>query len=121
MARAQALAEMQNRETEAARSQREIGMSAADSRERLAGNFAARGMAGGAYGALTRAEAEANARQITAQTDIKDQISALSQQYLSKFGTTDSDWTGTLAGQDYRNQAIQQALAALTPKYTAVQ
>ena len=121
MARAQALAEMQNRETEAARSQREIGMSAADSRERLAGNFAARGMAGGAYGALTRAEAEANARQITAQTDIKDQISALSQQNLSKFGTTDSDWTGTLAGQDYRNQAIQQALAALTPKYTAVQ
>jgi hypothetical protein len=121
VARAQALADMQNRQTEATRSQRDIETSAADSRERLAGNFASRGMAGGAYGALTRAEAEANARQITAQTDIKDQISALNQQYLSKFGTTDSDWTGTLVGQDYRNQAIQQALAALTPKYTAVQ
>lgn len=121
MARAQATGDLQNRQTEAARSERELGRSAAESRERLAGNFASRGMAGGAYGALTRAEAEANARQITAQTDIKDQISALSQQYLSKFGATGSDWTGTLAGQDYRNQAIQQALAALTPKYTAVQ
>ena len=120
VARAQALSDMQNRQTEAARSERDIETSAADSRERLAGNFAARGMAGGAYGALTRAEAEANARQITAQTDIKDQISAMSQQYLSKFGTTDSDWTGTMAGQDYRNQAIQQALAALAPRLTGV-
>jgi hypothetical protein len=120
MARAQATADLQNRQTEAAAADKQIEKSAASSRERLAGNFASRGMAGGAYGALTRAEAEANAQQITAQTSIKDQISALSQQYLSKFGATGSDWTGTLAGQDYRNQAIQQALAALTPKYTAV-
>ena len=120
MARAQALADLQNRQTEAAMADKQIEKSAASSRERLAGNFASRGMAGGAYGALTRAEAEANAQQITAQTSIKDQISALSQQYLSKFGATGTDWTGTLAGQDYRNQAIQQALSALTPKYTAV-
>ena len=121
MARAQALADLQNRESEAARAERQIEVSAADSRERLAGSFAARGMAGGGYGALTRAEAEANAQQITAQTDIKEQIAALNQQYLAKFGATGTDWTGTLAGQDYRNQAIQQALAALAPKYTAVQ
>lgn len=120
MARAQATADLQNRQTEAAAADKQIEKSAASSRERLAGNFASRGMAGGAYGALTRAEAEANAQQITAQTSIKDQISALSQQYLSKFGATGTDWTGTLAGQDYRNQAIQQALSALTPKYTAV-
>jgi len=120
VARAQALADMQNRQTEAARSQRDIETSGAENRERLAGSFAARGMAGGAYGALTRAEAEANARQITAQTDIKDQISAMNQQYLSRFGTIDSDWTGTMAGQDYRNQAIQQALAALAPRLTGV-
>jgi hypothetical protein len=120
VARANALAQMQNQQTDAARAEREIGRSAASSRERLAGNFAARGMAGGAYGALTRAEAEANARQIAAQTDIKDQMAAVSQQYLANFGTTDSDWTGTLVGQDYRNQAIQQALGALMPRYTGV-
>jgi hypothetical protein len=120
VARANALAQMQNQQTEAARAEREIGRSAASSRERLAGNYAARGMAGGAYGALTRAEAEANARQIAAQTDIKDQMAAVSQQYLANFGTPDSDWTGTLVGQDYRNQAIQQALGALMPRYTGV-
>ncbi len=120
VARAQAMADLQNRQTEAARAESDIKSSAAQSRERLAGNFAARGMAGGAYGALTRAEAEANAQQITAQTDIKDQISSLTQQYLSKFGATGTDWTGTLAGQDYRNQAIQQALSALAPRYTGV-
>jgi hypothetical protein len=77
-------------------------------------------MAGGSYGALTRAEAEANARQIAAQTSIKDQMAAVSQQYLANFGATGTDWTGTLVGQDYRNQAIQQALGALMPRYTGV-
>jgi hypothetical protein len=120
VARAQALAQMQNQQTEAAQAEKEIGRNAASSRERLAGNFAARGMAGGAYGALTRAEAEANARQIAAQTSIKDQMAAVSQQYLSNFGATGTDWTGTLVGQDYRNQAIQQALGALMPRYTGV-
>jgi hypothetical protein len=120
VARAQALAQMQNQQTEAAQAEREIGRDAASARERLAGNFAARGMAGGAYGALTRAEAEANARQIAAQTSIKDQMAAVSQQYLANFGATGTDWTGTLVGQDYRNQAIQQALSALMPRYTGV-
>jgi hypothetical protein len=120
VARANALAQMQNQQTEAAQAEREIGESAASSRERLAGNFAARGMAGGSYGALTRAEAEANARQIAAQTSIKDQMAAVSQQYLANFGATGTDWTGTLVGQDYRNQAIQQALGALMPRYTGV-
>jgi hypothetical protein len=120
VARAQAMAQMQNQQTEAAQAEKEIGRNAASSRERLAGNYAARGMAGGAYGALTRAEAEANARQIAAQTSIKDQMAAVSQQYLSNFGATGSDWTGTLVGQDYRNQAIQQALGSLMPRYTGV-
>jgi hypothetical protein len=120
VARAQALAQMQNQQTEAAQAEREIGRDAASARERLAGNFAARGMAGGAYGALTRAEAEANARQIAAQTSIKDQMAAVSQQYLANFGATGTDWTGTLVGQDYRNQAIQQALSSLMPRYTGV-
>lgn len=120
VARARALADLQNQESEAARAEREIGQSAASSRQRLAGNFAARGMAGGAYGSLTRAEAEANARQVAAQTDIKDQMAAVSQQYLANFGATGTDWTGTLIGQDYRNQAIQQAMSALLPRYTGV-
>lgn len=120
VARAQALAEMQNRQTETAQAERELNRSAASSRERLAGNFAARGMAGGAYGALTRAEAEANARQIAAQTSLKDQMAAVSQQYLANFGATGTDWTGTLVGQDYRNQAIQQALSSIMPRYTGV-
>jgi hypothetical protein len=120
VARAQALAQMQNQQTEAAQAEKDINKSAASSRERLAGNYAARGMAGGAYGALTRAEAEANARQVAAQTSIKDQMAAVSQQYLSNFGATGTDWTGTLVGQDYRNQAIQQALSSIMPRYTGV-
>lgn len=120
VARANALANLQNQQTEANQATREISTSAANARERLAGNFAARGMAGGAYGALTRAEAEANARQIAAQTSIQDQIAALNQQYLANFGATGTDWTGTLIGQDYRNQAIQQAMNALLPRYTGV-
>jgi hypothetical protein len=120
VARAQALAQMQNQQTEAAQAEKNINKSAASSRERLAGNYAARGMAGGAYGALTRAEAEANANQIAALTSIKDQMAAVSQQYLSNFGATGTDWTGTLVGQDYRNQAIQQALSSIMPRYTGV-
>lgn len=120
LARARALAEKQNVQTDLAGAERDLERSAASSRERLAGNFAARGMAGGAYGALTRAEAQANARQIAAQTSLKDQMAAVNQQYLEQFGATGSDWTGTLAGQDYRNQAIQQTLGSLMPRYTGV-
>lgn len=119
-ARARALAEKQNVETQAAGELRDIGREATGARERLAGNFAARGMAGGSYGALTRAEAEANARQIAAQTSIQDQIAALNQQYLANYGATGTDWTGTLVGQQYRNEAIQQAMQALLPRYTEV-
>lgn len=120
VARARALAQKQNVQTEIAGAERDLSRSAASSRERLAGNFAARGMAGGAYGALTRAEAQANARQISAQTSLKDQMAAVNQQYLESFGTPDSDWTGTMVGQDYRNQAIQQAMSSLLPRYTGV-
>lgn len=120
VARARALAEKQNVQTDIAGAERDLERSAASSRERLAGNYAARGMAGGAYGALTRAEAQANARQISAQTSLKDQMAAVNQQYLESFGTPDSDWTGTMVGQDYRNQAIQQAMSALLPRYTGV-
>lgn len=120
LARARALAEKQNIQTDIAGAERDLERSSASARERLAGNFAARGMAGGAYGALTRAEAEANARQIAAQTSLKDQMAAVNQRYLEQFGTADSDWTGTLVGQDYRNQAIQQALSTLMPRYTEV-
>lgn len=120
IARANALAALQNQQTQTAQAEKEIEANAASSRERLAGNFAARGMAGGAYGALTRAEAEANARQVAAQTSLKDQMAAVNQQYLANFGATGTDWTGTLVGQDYRNQAIQQAMNALLPRYTGV-
>lgn len=120
VARARALAEKQNIQTDLAGAERDLERSAASSRERLAGNYAARGMAGGAYGALTRAEAQANARQISAQTSLKDQMAAVNQQYLEQFGATGTDWTGTLAGQDYRNQAIQQTLGSLMPRYTGV-
>lgn len=120
VARARALAGVQNTQTELAGAERDLGRSAESSRERLAGNFAARGMAGGAYGALTRAEAQANARQISAQTSLKDQMAAVNQQYLESFGATGSDWTGTMVGQDYRNQAIQQAMSSILPRYTGV-
>jgi hypothetical protein len=120
LARARALAQKQNVQTDIAGAERDLERSSASSRERLAGNFAARGMAGGAYGALTRAEAQANARQIAAQTSLKDQMAAVNQQYLEQFGATGTDWTGTLVGQDYRNQAIQQTLGSLMPRYTGV-
>jgi hypothetical protein len=120
VARARALAEKQNVQTDLAGAERDLERSSASARERLAGNYAARGMAGGAYGALTRAEAQANARQISAQTSLKDQMAAVNQQYLEQFGATGTDWTGTLVGQDYRNQAIQQAMSSLLPRYTEV-
>jgi hypothetical protein len=78
-------------------------------------------MAGGAAGALTLAEQQANAKQISAQTSIKDQISALNANYLENYGNanqTDAagnknfDWTSTLVGQNYKTQAAQNALTA---------
>lgn len=108
--RAQSLAELQNQQTQAAQETQAINENSAEARRRLAGNYAARGMAGGAAGALTLAEAEANARQIAAQTSLKDQIAALNQQYLANYGATGTDWTGTLVGQQYKTEAAQAAI-----------
>jgi hypothetical protein len=89
-------------------------------RRNLSGNFAARGMQGGAHGAYAMAQDRANAALITAQTSSKHQLAALNQQYIANYGAEGTDWTATAEGQNYKNQAIQQALTALTNKYTAV-
>lgn len=112
LARNQAMADLQNQQTGAESNLRSLDKNATESRRRLAGNYAARGMAGGAAGALTLAEARANAEQIASQTSIKDQIAALNQNYLSTYGATGTDWTGTLLGQKYKTAAVQQALQA---------
>jgi hypothetical protein len=121
-AQAQALADKQNQETGAAQQRKQLDTSAAEGRRRLAGNYAARGMAGGAAGALSMAEARANAQQVAAQTSIQDQISALNNQYLSNFGNAAAegyDWTGTLAGSQYKTQAAQAAIQAQLARYGA--
>lgn len=120
VARAKALADLQNQQTAADTALRAQNKSAAKERRNLAGNYAARGMQGGARGAYSRAQDEANAELITAQTSTKDQLAALNQNFLANYGAVGSDWTGTTVGQDYKNQAVQQALTALTNKYTAV-
>lgn len=94
-----------------------LDLNAAEARRQLAGNYAARGMAGGAAGALTLAEAQQNAQQISAQTSIKDQIAALNQNYLQNYGTDTADWTATAAGQNYKTQAAQAAITAQLAKY----
>ena len=90
---------------------------AAGARRNLAGNFAARGMGRGAYGAYYRAQDQANAADLSAQTSVKDQLAALNQNFLANYGAIGTDWTGTTVGQDYRNQAIQQAIAAQLARY----
>jgi hypothetical protein len=121
-AQAQALADKQNQETAAAQSRKSLDTNATEARRRTAGNYAARGMAGGAAGALSLAEARANAEQVAARTSIQDQISALNNQYLQNFGdasATGYDWTGTLAGQQYKTQAAQAAIQAQLARYGA--
>lgn len=81
-----------------------------DQARQLAGNFAARGMQRGDYGAYYRAQDKQNAQIVAAQTDIKDQIASLNQDFLSNYGTAGSDWLGTATGQQARQQAIQLAL-----------
>jgi hypothetical protein len=117
MARNAALAAKQNAETGAAGERRQLDVNAAENRRRLAGNYAARGMAGGTAGALTMAEAQANARQVADRTSIADQISALNQDYLANYGAAGTDWTGTLMGQQYKTQAAQAAIQAQLAKY----
>lgn len=115
--RANALAAMQNQTTGLNRQYAGLEQNAQIARRNLAGNFAARGMGRGDYGAQYRAMDQMNAQEITAQTDIKDQISALNQNFLGNYGAIGTDWTGTIAGQGYQNTAIQQALAARLAQY----
>jgi hypothetical protein len=83
---------------------------AEDSRRRLAGNYASRGMGGGRAGALTRAEADMNARELTARTGLREQIAELGRQFTSQYGAEGSDWLGTRYGMEAQQSAIQQAL-----------
>jgi hypothetical protein len=115
--RANALADLQNQETMANRQLAGMKQNAAGARRNLAGNYAARGMGRGAYGAYYRAQDQANAADIAAQTSVKDQLASLNQNFLANYGAIGTDWTGTTIGQDYRNQAIQQALAAQLARY----
>lgn len=116
-ARNQAMFGLNEQTTQANQTRRELDTNSAEARRRLAGNYAARGMAGGAAGALGLAEAEANARQIAAQTSLKDKLAALNANFLENFGATGTDWTGTLAGQQYKTQAAQTALTARLSEY----
>lgn len=117
--RNQAMFDKTAAEQAAAQDRQSLDKSATESRRRLAGNYAARGMAGGAAGALTLAEAEANAKQIAAQTSLKDKIAAVNANYLENYGAVGTDWTGTLAGQEYKTAAAQAALNAQLAKYGA--
>jgi hypothetical protein len=79
-------------------------------RRRLAGNYAARGMGGGRAGVLSRAEAEVNAREITARTGLREQMAELNRQFVGQFGAEGTDWLGTLRGSQAQQSAIQAAL-----------
>lgn len=114
-ARNAALADKQTQELGLSNQRKALDTSAAEARRRTAGNYAARGMAGGAAGALSLAEAQANANQIAARTGIADQITALNNNFLQNYGDVTAknyDWTGTLTGQQYKTQAAQAALEA---------
>lgn len=125
-ARNQAMFNLNDVTAQTNQDRRALDTNSAEARRRLAGNYAARGMAGGAAGALGLAEAEANARQIAAQTSLKDKLAALNANFLENYGnaqTVDAagkpnfDWTGTLAGQQYKTQAAQTALTAKLAEY----
>jgi hypothetical protein len=125
-ARSQAMYNLNDVTSQANQERKALDLNATEARRRLAGNYAARGMAGGAAGALGLAEAEANARQIAAQTSLKDKLAALNANFLENYGnaaSTDAtgkpnfDWTGTLAGQNYKTQAAQTALTAQLAQY----
>ena len=111
-ARNRDLAAMQQQEFQNQQQQQDLKKDSAEARRRLAGSYAARGMAGGSAGALALAEARANAEQIAAQTSLKDQITSLNQTFLQNYGATGGDWTGTLVGQQYKTSAIQDAVTA---------
>lgn len=121
-ARANALANVQEKTTSANRQLSNMKTQAQSARRNLAGNYASRGMMGGARGAYYRAQDQANAADIAAQTDIKDQLASLNNNFFQNFGNvndTNFDWTATATGQDYKNQAIQQAIASILARYGA--
>lgn len=123
MSRANALAGLQNAETQSKRQLSNMGKTAANARRNLAGNFAARGMMGGARGAYYRAQDAMNAEDIAAQTSVKDQMAELNRQFLANYGNindTNFDWTATMVGQQYRSDAIQQAINAALARYGAM-
>ena len=126
LARNQAMYNLNDTTAQTNQDRRALDLNATESRRRLAGNYAARGMAGGAAGALGLAEAEANARQIASQTSLKDKLAALNANFLENYGnatTVDAagkpnfDWTGTLAGQGYKTDAAQAAITARLAQY----
>lgn len=110
LARADALATQQYQERPIQRQLEDRPRIAEEQRRRLAGNFAARGMGGGRYGALTRAEAETNAREISNRTGLREQIAELNRQFTSRFGAPGTDWTGTRFGMEAQQRALQSAL-----------
>lgn len=111
-AKGNALANIQDAETANKTQLADINKSATESRKRLAGNYAARGMAGGAAGALTAAESELNARQLASQTSLVDQIAALNRDFNRNYGAVGTDWRGTNVGQEISATAAQEALKA---------
>ena len=121
-ARMNALANLQNQQTSGNRQLVTMKQNAVGARRQLAGNYAARGMQGGAHGAYYRAQDQANAADIAAQTDVKDQLASLNNNFLQNFGNvndTNFDWTATATGQQYKNDATQQALASILARYGA--
>lgn len=121
-ARMNALANLQNQQTSGNRQLATMKQNAVGARRQLAGNYAARGMQGGAHGAYYRAQDQANAADIAAQTDVKDQLASLNNNFLQNFGNvndTNFDWTATATGQQYKNDATQQALASILARYGA--
>lgn len=116
-ARANALAQLQNQQTQTNQELQGMEQGAAASRQRLAGNYANRGMQRGQYGAYYKAQDKANANLVASQVALKDQLASLSQDFLSNYGAIGTDWTGTQIGQDYKNQATQQAITAMMQRY----
>ena len=126
LARNQAMFNLNDVTAQTNQDRRSLDLNSTEARRRLAGNYAARGMAGGAAGALGLAEAEANARQIAAQTSLKDKLAALNANFLENYGNANTvdaagksnfDWTGTLAGQGYKTDAAQAAITARLAQY----
>jgi hypothetical protein len=110
LARIDALANQQYQERPIQRELEDRPGVAEEQRRRLAGNYASRGMGGGRYGALTRAEAQMNAREIANRTGLREQIAELGRQFTSRFGAEGTDWLGTRAGMEAQQAAIQQAM-----------